>query len=75
LLKGGDFLNGTITKSILTYLAVLAMAFGFVVCLKGFGDAVYAGWATSFLATGLSELLFGISLIAIGNGLATLAKR
>jgi hypothetical protein len=68
-------LNGTTTKSILTYLGLIAMAFGFVVCLKGFGDAVYAGWATSFLATGLSELLFGISLIAVGNGLAILAKR
>ena len=68
-------MNGTITKSILTYLSLIAIAFGFVVCLKGFGDAVYAGWATSFLATGISELLFGISLIAIGNGLAILAKK
>ena len=61
--------------SILTYLGLIAIAFGFVVCLKGFGDAVYAGWATSFLATGISELLFGIALIALGNGLATIAKR
>ena len=68
-------MNGAITKSILTYLSLIAMAFGFVICLKGFGDAVYAGWATTFLATGISELLFGISLIAMGNGLATLAKR
>ena len=68
-------MNGTTTKSILTYLGLIAMAFGFVICLKGFGDAVYAGWATSFLATGLSELLFGISLIGVGNGLATLTKR
>ena len=68
-------MNGTITKSILTYLSLIAIAFGFVVCLKGFGDAVYAGWATSFLATGIAELLFGISVIAIGNGLAALAKR
>ena len=68
-------MNGTTTKSILTYLGLIAMAFGFVVCLKGFGDALYAGWATSFLATGISELLFGIAAIAIGNGLATLAKR
>ena len=68
-------MNGTITKSMLTYLSLIAMAFGFVVALKGFGDAVYAGWATTFLATGISELLFGISLIAMGNGLATLAKR
>jgi hypothetical protein len=68
-------LNGTTTKSILTYLGLIAMAFGFVVCLKGFGDALYAGWATSFLASGISELLFGIALIALGNGLATIAKR
>ena len=68
-------MSRTTTRSILTYLGLIAMAFGFVVCLKGFGDAVYAGWATSFLATGLSELLFGISLIALGNGLATLTKR
>ena len=68
-------MNGTTTKSILTYLGLIAMAFGFVACLKGFGDALYAGWATSFLATGISELLFGIAAIAIGNGLATLAKR
>jgi hypothetical protein len=69
------FLNATTTKSILTYLGLIALAFGFIICLKGFGDAVYAGWATSFLATGLSELLFGIALIALGNGLATLSKR
>ena len=68
-------MNGTTTKSILTYLGLIAMAFGFVVCLKGFGDALYAGWATSFLASGISELLFGIALIALGNGLATIAKR
>jgi hypothetical protein len=68
-------LNGVTTRSILAYLGLIAMAFGFVVCLKGFGDAVYAGWATSFLATGISELLFGIALIALGNGLAILAKR
>ena len=68
-------MNETTTKSILSYLGLTAMTFGFVVCLKGFGDAVYAGWATSFLATGISELLFGIALIVLGNGLATLAKR
>ena len=68
-------MNGKTTKSILTYLGLIAMAFGFVVCLKGFGDALYAGWATSFLASGISELLFGIALIALGNGLATIAKR
>jgi hypothetical protein len=68
-------LNGKTTKPILTYLGLIAMAFGFVVCLKGFGDALYAGWATSFLASGISELLFGIALIALGNGLATIAKR
>ena len=68
-------MNATTTKSILTYLGLIALAFGLIICLKGFGDAVYAGWATSFLATGLSELLFGIALIALGNGLATLSKR
>ena len=68
-------MNATTTKSILTYLGLIELAFGFIICLKGFGDAVYAGWATSFLATGLSELLFGIALIALGNGLATLSKR
>ena len=68
-------MNGKTTKSILTYLGLIAMAFGFVVCLKGFGDALYAGWATSFLASGISELLFGIALIALGNGLATIARR
>ena len=54
-------MNGKTTKSILTYLGLIAMAFGFVVCLKGFGDALYAGWATSFLASGISELLFAIA--------------
>jgi hypothetical protein len=63
-------LNGTTTRSILTYLSLVAIVLGFVVCLKGFGDAVYAGWATSFLATGLSELLFGLAILALGNGLA-----
>jgi hypothetical protein len=72
---GGDFLNGTTTKSIFTYLGLIAMVFGLAICLKGFGDAVYAGWATSFLATGISELLFGIAILALGNGLATLAKK
>ena len=63
------------SKSILAYLGLLAMAFGLIASLMGFGDSVYAGWATSSLATGISELLFGIALIGIGNGLATLAKR
>lgn len=67
-------MNGTTTKSILAYLGLLAMAFGFVTCLVGFGDSVYAGWATSSLATGISELIFGIALIVLGNGLATFAK-
>jgi len=68
-------LNGTTAKSILTYLGSLAMIFGFIVCLMGFGDSVRAGWATSSLATGISELLFGIALLALGNGLVTLAKK
>ena len=51
------------------------MIFGLITSLKGFGDSVYAGWATSFFATGVSELLFGISLTLFGIGLTTLAKK
>lgn len=51
------------------------MASGFIICLKGFVEAVSAGWATSFLATGISELLFGIALIIFGNGFAALIKK
>jgi hypothetical protein len=36
---GSDLLIGTIAKSMLTYLGLLAMVFGFIVCLKGFGDS------------------------------------
>jgi hypothetical protein len=51
------------------------MFFGFIACAMGFGDAVNASWGTSIVIRGLSELLFGISFIMLGNGLVTFAKR
>ena len=68
-------MSRTLYKSILTYIGLVLMFFGFIICTMGFGDAVNAGWASSFTIRGLSELLFGISFLALGNGLLTLAKK
>jgi cytochrome c biogenesis protein CcdA len=68
-------LNGTLTKSISAYLGLALMFFGFIVCVMGFGDSINAGWGTSFAIRGLSELLFGISFMILGNGLVTFAKK
>jgi hypothetical protein len=62
-------------QSLSRYLGLVFMIFGLITGLKGFGDSVYAGWATSFFATGVSELLFGISLTLFGIGLTTFAKK
>jgi hypothetical protein len=67
-------MSGTTSKSLFRYLGLAFMIFGFITSVKGFGDSVYAGWATSFFATGVSELLFGLSMLVLGVGLATLAK-
>lgn len=70
----GGLLNETL-KSVSTYLGLALTIFGFIVCLMGFGDAVNAGWGTSFAIRGFSELLFGISFMLFGNVLVTLIKR
>ena len=62
-------------KSISTYVGLALTFFGFIVCVMGFGDALNAGWGTSFAIRGLSELLFGISFILFGNVLVTFARR
>lgn len=62
-------------KSISTYVGLALTFFGFIAYVMGFGDAVNAGWGTSFAIRGLSELLFGISFMLFGNVLVTLAKR
>jgi hypothetical protein len=63
-----------INKSLPTYIGLVLMFLGFIICIMGFGDAVNAGWASSFAIRGLSELLFGISFLGLGNGLLILAK-
>ena len=68
-------MSETLMKSISTYVGLALMFFGLIACIMGFGDAVNAGWGTSFAIRGISELLFGISFITLGNGLATFAKR
>ena len=68
-------MNGTLMKSISTYVGLALMFFGFIACIKGFGDAVNTSWGTSIVIQGLSELLFGISFILLGNGLVTFTKR
>ncbi len=68
-------MSGTLVKSLSTYVGLVLMFFGFIACVKGFGDAVNASWGTSIAIRGLSELLFGISFMVLGNGLATFAKR
>ena len=68
-------LSGSNGKSLFRYLGLVFMIFGIITSLKGFGDSVYAGWATSFFATGVSELLFGISLILFGIGLTAWGKK
>lgn len=75
LVMGGDLLNGTLVRSIFTYLGLASMFFGFIACLMGFRDSANASWGTSIVVQGFSELLFGIALIAIANGLVTLAKK
>ena len=67
-------MSRTLNKSLLTYIGLVLMFFGFIICIMGFGDAVNAGWASSFAIRGLSELLFGISFSMLGHGLLTLAK-
>jgi len=71
---GGDLLNET-WKSVSTYLGLALTIFGFIVCVMGFGDAINAGWGTSYAIRGFSELLFGISFVLFGNVLVTLAKK
>jgi len=68
-------LSGALRKSIFIYLGLALMFFGFITCVIGFGDAVNASWGTSFAIRGLSELLFGLSFLVLGNGLVTSAKR
>jgi hypothetical protein len=70
----GDLLNKTL-KSVSTYIGLVLTIFGFIACVMGFGDAVNAGWGTSFAIRGFSELLFGISFMLLGNVLVALAKR
>lgn len=67
-------MSRTTSKSLPTYIGLVLMFFGLMICVMGFGDAVNAGWASSFAIRGLSELLFGISFVMIGNGFLTLAK-
>ena len=67
-------MNEILTKSISTYVGLVLMFFGFIVCVMGFGDAVNAGWGTTFAIRGFSELLFGISFILLGIGLNTFAR-
>jgi hypothetical protein len=67
-------MSGKTSKSLFRYLGLVFLIFGLITSVKGFGDSVYAGWASSLFATGVSELLFGISMLMLGIGLATLAK-
>jgi hypothetical protein len=68
-------LSEALRKSISTYLGLALLFFGFIVSVMGFGDSVNAGWGSTFAIRGLSELLFGISFMLLGNGLLTFAKR
>ena len=62
-----------VIKSPYIYVGLALMFFGFMVCIMGFGDAANASWGSSIAIRGLSELLFGISFIVLGNGLVTFA--
>ena len=68
-------MNGETAKSIIAYLDLLTIAFGFISCLMGFGESIYAGWTSSSFVNEISDLLLGIALIALGNGLATFNNR
>ena len=69
---GGDLLSET--KSIFKYLGLISMGIGLLVTILGFTESRNASWATTSMVNGISELLFGIALIALGNGLVILAK-
>lgn len=68
-------MSEALRKSISTYLGLALLFFGFIVSVMGFGDSVKAGWGSTFAIRVLSELLFGISFMLLGNGLLTFAKR
>ena len=50
------------------------MVIGLIVAILGFNASINVTWASTSLAIALTELLFGIALIALGNGLLMLAK-
>lgn len=65
----------TTSKSLFTYVGLVVAIFGLIICVMGFGDAINAGWGTSFAIRGITELLFGISFLLLANVLIALAKR
>lgn len=62
------------TKSVFKYLGLISMVIGLIFALHGFNESIDVTWASTSLAIALTELLFGIAFITLGNGLVTLAK-
>ena len=69
---GGDLMSES--KSIFKYLGLISMVIGLIFAMLGFNESINVTWASTSLAIALTELLFGIALIALGNGLVLLAK-
>ena len=71
-MNGGDLMSET--KSVFRYLGLISMVIGLIVALLGFNESLNVTWASTSLAIALTELLFGIALIGLGNGLVMSAK-
>jgi hypothetical protein len=61
-------------RKISNVLGVLLLLVGLIVSLLGYNNTVSAPWQSSMFYNGLTQLLFGISVLIAGNGIINLKE-
>ena len=61
-------------RKISNILGAILLLVGLIVSLLGYSNTVSAPWQSSMFYNGLTQILFGISVLITGNGIISLKE-